>query len=386
MRYPTTSARMLVNTLCLFSAAALLLGSLQTTSAHAVADPPRPLARAVAPASAAAASAASAINDNDRRDQIYVAALSRTTTYKAPPRVLDPKAPTKPTTSRSVVTVTPTSTTTRFTTTTRTTTSTRSSTSTTIRTTTTTTTSSKPTSTTTTSSKTTTSTTTRTISTAPSATPTAPGASKPLVAAYYPDWNGGQIPPESVDYSLFDILYFSFALPASDFSLYFTQYNSADLLKRLIARGRAAGTKVCITIGGWTGSAYFSPAVATAANREIFANNIVAMVNAYGADGVDIDWEYPNQPGNPGNILNKADSANLALFLKLLRGKMGSKAIISLATPMNVWMGPDNKPLAVSVHGHSEAFIDRLHGMDAQTDASFILTFLCPAPLCANSP
>lgn len=142
------------------------------------------------------------------------------------------------------------------------------------------------------------------------------------------------------------VLSAAFAIPAADMTLYWTQWNSADLLKRTVKAGHAGGSKVCITIGGWTGSQYFSDAVKTSQNRETFANNIAAMVREYGADGVDIDWEYPGQNGAPGNVIAAADSANLLTFLALLRGKFGNDKIISLATPTNVWLGPEGQPLA----------------------------------------
>ena len=137
----------------------------------------------------------------------------------------------------------------------------------------------------------------------------------------------------------------AFAIPAEDNSLYFTQWNSIDILKRLIANGHAKGTKVAITIGGWTGSKYFSTAVSTAANREQFAQNIADMVNLYKADGVDLDWEYPGQKGADGNIIDSQDSANFLIFLRLLRAKFGKDKIISLATPLNVWYGDKNAPM-----------------------------------------
>lgn len=137
----------------------------------------------------------------------------------------------------------------------------------------------------------------------------------------------------------------AFAIPAADMTLYWTQWNSADLLRRTVKAGHAGGSKVCITIGGWTGSQYFSDAVKNSQNREVFASNIAAMVNEYGADGVDIDWEYPNQSGAPGNIISSTDSANLLTFLALLRTKFGNDKIISLATPTNVWIGANGSPL-----------------------------------------
>lgn len=136
----------------------------------------------------------------------------------------------------------------------------------------------------------------------------------------------------------------AFALPAEDYTLYFTQWNSVDILQRLIKNGHAAGKKVCITIGGWTGSQYFSTAVENSANRETFAQNIANMVKLYGADGVDLDWEYPGQSGAPGNIVQADDTDNLLTFLALLRQKLGQSAIISLATPLNVWYGDNGAP------------------------------------------
>lgn len=43
-------------------------------------------------------------------------------------------------------------------------------------------------------------------------------AKKPINAAYYADWTAQQIPPENVDYSLFDVLYFCEFSPASAYS------------------------------------------------------------------------------------------------------------------------------------------------------------------------
>ncbi|MBS1528495.1 MAG: glycoside hydrolase family 18 protein [Bacteroidetes bacterium] len=76
--------------------------------------------------------------------------------------------------------------------------------------------------------------------------------------------------------------------------------------------------KVLISIGGWGGSKYFSDAVFTDTARRGFAASAVAIVKKYGLDGIDIDWEYPNDIG-AGNIYRPEDKHNYTLMFRQLR-------------------------------------------------------------------
>jgi chitinase len=49
------------------------------------------------------------------------------------------------------------------------------------------------------------------------------------------------------------------------------------------------GVNASLSIGGWTGSGYFSSAVATAANRTSFVQAVVSLVTKYNLDGVDFE-------------------------------------------------------------------------------------------------
>lgn len=154
-----------------------------------------------------------------------------------------------------------------------------------------------------------------TTSTTTSAAPTSTGwPNGPMIAGgYYPDWVEDVMPPEAVNYKLFDLINYcssppppspspplahltsgvsvfaAFAIPTSDDNIQISSY-SAGLLQRVVKLAHAANTKVVIAIGGWSDSGYFSGAVSTSSRRKTFVNNIVAFVNKYNLDGVDIDW------------------------------------------------------------------------------------------------
>ena len=94
-----------------------------------------------------------------------------------------------------------------------------------------------------------------------------------------------------------------------------------------------------LAIGGWGGSKYFSPAVATDANRTVFAKAVMGVVSQYGLDGIEFkyallalsfhvfiyswihSWEYPAKQGIGCNVISTNDSTNFLLFLQTLRAQ-----------------------------------------------------------------
>ena len=85
--------------------------------------------------------------------------------------------------------------------------------------------------------------------------------------------------------------------------------------------------------------------MATEGNRKKFASNVLDAYSRFSLDGIDIDWEYPGQQGNPGNSVSSSDTENFFLFLQLLRGVLPPSAKITAATQTVPFAGPNGLPL-----------------------------------------
>ncbi|KIY74088.1 glycoside hydrolase family 18 protein [Cylindrobasidium torrendii FP15055 ss-10] len=169
---------------------------------------------------------------------------------------------------------------------------------------------------------------------------------RPLVMAYYPDWTSSQFPPEKIDFDYYDWIDFAFALPDESFNLSWDDPETAPaLLSRLVDAGHAGGTKIKLSIGGWTGSKHFSDAVSNDENRHTFVKNIVTIYEQFGIDGIDIDWEYPGHKGDADNTVSTLDTPNFLSFLRLLRSQLPTNAVITAATQPAPFVGEDGQPV-----------------------------------------
>lgn len=97
--------------------------------------------------------------------------------------------------------------------------------------------------------------------------------------------------------------------------------NFADLQ---YAKAKYPRVKILISIGGWTLSGTFSDIAADPVKRNRFAESSVAFMKKFGFDGIDIDWEYPGQPGDPytNNKYRPEDKQNFNLLLAKVREKL----------------------------------------------------------------
>ncbi|KAF8945780.1 hypothetical protein BGZ47_001980 [Haplosporangium gracile] len=156
-----------------------------------------------------------------------------------------------------------------------------------------------------------------------------------MVVAYWTDWTSGAMPPESIPFDKVTHVNYAFSIVSPDFRPVFqTDY----LLNRVVRAAHLKDVKVLISIGGWTGSQYFSPLSASPHGRQTFVNGAIDFVKNYNLDGIDIDWEYPGRMGSACNTYDvNNDAKNFLLLLQELRAAMnqlpnGDRLQISLAT------------------------------------------------------
>jgi chitinase len=171
--------------------------------------------------------------------------------------------------------------------------------------------------------------------------------------------------------------------------------------------------KIMISIGGWTLSGNFS-AAAEPQNRAAFVQSCINQyiegnlpLLAPGAaagifDGIDIDWEYPDNPGN-GNAYGPQDTANFTGLLSEFRTQLdtlgrqtGKHYLLSAALPagQDKYSNIQLRQIGASLDWGNVMTYDMHGAWDANGPTDFNAPLLCdprdpsPAPAktyCINS-
>lgn len=98
--------------------------------------------------------------------------------------------------------------------------------------------------------------------------------------------------------------------------------DTVNFRRLLLLKKKNPALQILISIGGWAWSKNFSDAMLTDTSRAAFAASAVNIIRKYKLDGVDIDWEYPGQPGEVGNIYRPEDGRNFTLMFEVLRKEL----------------------------------------------------------------
>jgi hypothetical protein len=102
---------------------------------------------------------------------------------------------------------------------------------------------------------------------------------------------------------------FAFAVISPDFRISFQSPGDADIARRLLARkSQYPGLRIGVAVGGWAFSqdlptrSLFSRMIDNAASRATFIASVNQMLNDYGFDGIDIDFEV--MPTFPAQVFS----------------------------------------------------------------------------------
>ena len=151
------------------------------------------------------------------------------------------------------------------------------------------------------------------------------------VVGYYPSWKPDRL--SCVDFGVLTHICYAFAIPTADGGL--RDLENPETARTLIRSAHDNGAKVLLSIGGWSYNDaplenVFMEATADGAKAQRFADNILAMCEEYGFDGVDMDWEHPRVDGTSAS---QYEALMLTLSEQLhAQGKLLTAAVLSGAT------------------------------------------------------
>lgn len=118
----------------------------------------------------------------------------------------------------------------------------------------------------------------------------------------------------SDDANMLDVINIAFGLVREN-SLYFPENGVKTEFDRV--RTASPDLKIILSVGGW-GAGGFSHMASTEEGRLTFARSCRDVVDQYGFDGIDIDWEYPTKDW-AGIDASPDDRENFTLMLRELR-------------------------------------------------------------------
>ena len=110
------------------------------------------------------------------------------------------------------------------------------------------------------------------------------------IVGYFPSWSGD---PLTVRYPALTHVVYAFGLV--DATGAYRPLEAPEKLAAVAARARAAGIKTMVSVGGWN-QGDTSALVTVSADPDLtaaFVANTLDLLDDYGLDGVDLDWEFP---------------------------------------------------------------------------------------------
>ena len=149
-----------------------------------------------------------------------------------------------------------------------------------------------------------------------------PPAPPQIIAYIFP--RNQLIAPGEVDARKLTRINYAFALIQSGRIVTESPVDAPNLTTLVALKRENPSLKVLISVGGWLGSGNFSDMALTRESRARFVDSVIAFIEQYQLDGLDIDWEYPAQSG-AGNRFRPEDKRNYTLLMMDMRQRFRSE-------------------------------------------------------------
>ena len=94
--------------------------------------------------------------------------------------------------------------------------------------------------------------------------------------------------------------------------------------------------KVLLSIGGWTYSPQFHPVVISPSSRAKFVQSSVKLLEDYGLDGLDIDYEYPQNESQAKGYAELLGELRAALDRHATQKKANYRFLLSVCLQIKI--------------------------------------------------
>ncbi|KAG8367546.1 hypothetical protein BUALT_Bualt16G0083100 [Buddleja alternifolia] len=152
-------------------------------------------------------------------------------------------------------------------------------------------------------------------------------SSQAIKGAYFP--SGVNFAPSSINTKLFTHIYYAFLIPNNVTFKFEIEHTEALLLVNFTStlHAKKPPVKTLFSVGGGAtyGLPLFSHLASDSWSRSNFIHSSIEVARNFGFDGVDLDWEYPQNP---------QDMVNLAVLLKEWRVEVEKEAAATGRPPL----------------------------------------------------
>lgn len=147
------------------------------------------------------------------------------------------------------------------------------------------------------------------------------------IVGYFPSWQGNVV---DIQYDYLTHINYSFVLPRADGTLVPLSTSDENELMQLVTLAHGHSVKVGIAVGGWNDGddSAFVALAKDAEKRTLFVQSVIALVERFELDGVDMDWEYPSTSTQAAHYVLLMQELRQALDL-LNRTQFLSAAVVA---------------------------------------------------------